>query len=120
MSAADRTVEEHWMAPRGNTMLGMGRTVRGDSLVDHELVILRSEGAMLAYEAHPAGQSSATFLATIIENGKAVFENPTHDFPQRVGYQLRGTDSLVAWVEGTRQGRVRRIEFPYRRTSCPG
>jgi uncharacterized protein DUF6265 len=52
MSAGDRTVEEHWMAPRGNTMLGMGRTVRGDSLVDHELVILRFESTRLAYEAH--------------------------------------------------------------------
>lgn len=31
-----------------------------------------------------------------------------------------GADSLLAWVEGTRNGTLRRIEFPYRRTPCAG
>lgn len=27
---------------------------------------------------------------------------------------------LVAWIEGTAGGKARRVEFPYRRTACPG
>src|SRR5688572_9924254 len=60
----DATVEEQWMAPRGGTMLGMGRTVRADKLVEYELVVIKEQGSRLAYEAHPSGQPSATFLST--------------------------------------------------------
>jgi hypothetical protein len=48
-----------------------------------------------------------------------VFENPQHDFPQRVGYERKGGDALLAWIEGTRNGQTRRVEFPYRRVACP-
>jgi hypothetical protein len=49
-----------------------------------------------------------------------VFENREHDFPQRVGYERTAGDELLAWIEGARQGRSRRIEFHYHRASCPG
>jgi len=39
-----RTIEEQWMAPRGNSMMGMGRTVSGDSLVEYEVVLVRERG----------------------------------------------------------------------------
>ncbi len=117
-SSPDRTVEEHWLPPRGGTMINVGRTVRADSLFEYELVVLRERGERLAYEAHPSGQETATFLSRELSDTTAVFENPAHDFPQVVGYRLIGPDSLLAWIEGTRNGRVRRVEFPYRRTGC--
>jgi hypothetical protein len=121
MITGDRLVEEHWTAPRAGTMLGVGRTTRGTTLVEYEFVILRPEGDRLAYEAHPSGQSPAVFVSQAPKAGTAdsvVFENLMHDFPQRVGYQQKGPDGLLAWVEGLRNGQVRRIEFPYRRVAC--
>src|SRR5678816_1602870 len=41
-----QTVEEQWLAPRGNTMIGIGRTVKGDSLVEYEMIILRARGSV--------------------------------------------------------------------------
>ncbi len=117
MTDAGRVVEEYWMAPRGTSMLGMGRTVRDDKLVDHELVVLREEGDRLAYEAHPSGQATATFLSREVTAARVVFENLQHDFPQRIGYERSG-DRLLAWIEGPRDGKVRRIEFAYRRATC--
>lgn len=110
-------VQEQWLPALGNTMMCIGRTVKGDSLVDYELVIIREHGARFAYEAHPAGQETATFLSTTITESSIVFENLQHDFPQRVGYQLIGGDSLLAWIEGPSKGQTKRIEFPYRRVS---
>ncbi len=115
-----RTIEEQWTSPRGSSMLGMGRTVRGDRLIDYELVVLREEGARLAYEAHPAGQPSAVFLSTSISAERVVFENRAHDFPQRVGYDRQGHDDLLAWIEGTEKGSPRRVEFAYHRARCAG
>src|SRR5882672_8744850 len=100
-SSGSRTVEEHWLAPRGKTMMNAGRTVQGDKLVEFETVIIREQDGRLVYEAHPSGQPSAAFP------------------PQRVGYKRDG-DSLLAWIEGPRNGQTRRIEFPYRRVACGG
>ena len=113
-----RTIEEQWMSPRGRSMVGVGRTVRGDSLVEYELMILREEMDRLSYEAHPSGQPSAVFLSRTIGDSSVVFENLQHDFPQRVGYQRNGPDSLLAWIEGTENGQSRRIDFSYRRAAC--
>jgi hypothetical protein len=116
--AGDRVVEEQWMLPRAGSMLGMSRTVRGEALAKYELVVIRERADRLAYEAHPSGQPAAEFLSTSVSDREAVFENPDHDFPQRVGYRREGS-SLTAWVEGTRGGKSRRIEFMYRRAACP-
>jgi hypothetical protein len=119
MDAGPRVVEEQWMAPRGGVMLGMGRTVRDGKLVEYESVMLREQDGKLAYEAHPSGQPSAVFMSSTIEESTVIFENPAHDFPQRVGYKRDG-DSLLAWIEGAVNGKSRRVEFPYRRASCAG
>ena len=114
-----RTVQENWMAPLGNTMVSTGRTVRGDSLTEFELVVIRAGRDKLAYEPHPSGQPAAVFGEAELTDHSVRFENPTHDFPQQVGYERRGPDSLLAWIAGPMGGRTRRIEFPYARVRCP-
>ena len=75
---------------------------------------------VLAYEAHPSGQPAAVFLSRAVSDSSVLFENLQHDFPQRVGYQRDGPDSLLAWIEGMQNGQSRRIDFPYRRAACSG
>jgi hypothetical protein len=100
-------------------MLGVGRTLRGDSLVEYELVVVRERKGVLTYHAHPSGQAGAVFTARTVSDSMVVFENAAHDFPQRVGYRRVGTDSLLAWIEGSVRGTARRVEFPYARARCP-
>jgi hypothetical protein len=116
--SSQRTIEEQWMAPRGRSMVGVSRTVRGDSLVEYELMILREQGDRLAFEAHPSGQPSAVFLSRTVGDSSVVFENLEHDFPQRIGYQRDGPGVLRAWIEGTEKGQSRRVDFSYRRAAC--
>ncbi len=110
-------IEEQWMLPRGGSMLGMARTIRGDSLSGYELVVIQEVGDAIHYVAHPVGQPTAVFPLKEMSETSVVFENPDHDFPQRIGYTLRA-DSLLAWIEGTQNGETRRVGFPYRRTAC--
>jgi uncharacterized protein DUF6265 len=114
----EATIEEQWMSPRGGTMLGMGRTVRGSKTVEYELVLIKEQDGRIAYEAHPSGQPSATFMATTASDTSVVFENPAHDFPQRVGYKRNGSDALDAWIEGQANGKSRRVDFSYQRARC--
>lgn len=116
---ARRTIEEHWMAPLGDSMSGLGRTVRGGRLAEFEAVVIRETASGLTYEARPSGQPPAAFKAVSAGERTIVFEDPAHEFPQRVGYAQPDPSTLTAWIEGTREGKVRRIEFRYRRVPCP-
>jgi len=119
---ARRVVEEQWMAPGGGLMLGTGRTLAAadGALVEYEQVRIEARGDTVVYVARPSAQGEATFTAIAFDDSSIVFANPAHDFPQRVGYRIVSADSLSAWIEGTREGKVRRVDFPYRRGTCPG
>jgi len=115
--AAERVVEEQWMAPRAGTMLGMSRTVRGDRLVAHESVLLRERGGRFEYAVSPSGQAPTVFTSISVGANRVVFENPTHDFPQRVAYVRDGSE-LRAWIEGVLNGQPRRVDYRYQRVGC--
>ncbi len=110
--------EEQWMEPRGGTMLGMSRTTRGDTLVEYEQVRIFERGGKLVYAARPSGQTPAEFVSTEVGDSVIVFENKTHDFPQRITYCRTGLDSLLATVEGKSKGRRRAVDFPYVHIAC--
>ena len=44
-----------------------------------------------------------------------VFENKLHDFPQRIVYQQKGKNNLLAWIEGVNKGKEMKLVFPYQR-----
>ena len=110
---------EHWLAPAGGTMLGVSRTVKNGQTREFEFMQLRvnAEGKLVLI-ALPSGQKETTFVATSIGEHSVTFENPQHDFPQKVSYRLDSSDRLVGRIEGTRGGTLRGIDFPMRRVSC--
>ena len=117
VTTGEREVEEYWMAPKGTSMLGIARTTHSGVLADYEMTLIRQAEDHLVFEAHPSNQPMALFHSIEVSRSRIVFENPKHDFPQRIGYERKG-NALLAWIEGTQNGKVRRIEFPYLRTSC--
>ena len=119
--AGARIGHEQWMAPLGGTMMGMSRTVVRDTTREYEhLRIETARDGGIAYVALPSGQAETRFGGIVVSDTLVVFENPTHDFPQRISYRPIGTDSLVARIEGTRNGQVRGINFPMHRVRCVG
>ena len=118
MTNGDRVIEEQWMAPAGKAMLGVGRTVRGESLIEYEFVVLREQGDRLEYVAQPSGQPAASFLLREVGDRQVVFENPQHDFPQRILYRALPGDKLHARIEGMRNGSLRGVDFPMKRSAC--
>ncbi len=120
LGAGELMIEEHWMAVRGGTMLGMSRTVRGGQLAGYELLLLYEEESGWVYEAHPSGQAMASFRSSVLTDTSIVFSNPHHDVPQTITYFRIGSDSLLGRIAGERGEQFRQVEFPYRRVPCPG
>jgi hypothetical protein len=113
---------ETWLPPAGGTMFGVSRTVKNGRTVAYEFMQIRAgtDGSTV-FVARPSGQPEATFVLAAQGAGEVVFENPQHDFPQRVIYRLhRAGDEqrLLGRIEGLRQGVARAIDFPYRRVPC--
>jgi Domain of unknown function (DUF6265) len=114
---ADRIIDEHWMAPAGNLMMGMARNVQAGKVREYEFTLLRQEpNGDILYVASPAKQTETAFKLTSLRDGEAVFENPEHDFPKKVIYARQPDGSLLAAIEGPgRDGKTRRVEYPFKR-----
>jgi hypothetical protein len=117
--AGSRVVHEQWMAPLGGMMMGMSRTVVGDSVREFEHLRIEGRNGKPTYVAHPSGQAETAFTAETASDTMVVFANPAHDFPQKISYRKVASDSIVARIEGPRGGQVRGINFPMKRVACP-
>jgi hypothetical protein len=116
---ADAGSGEHWTPVAGGTLLGVGRSVRQGATVSHEFMQIREAAdGKVVFIAQPAGKAETVF--TLMAGGatEASFENPEHDFPQRVIYRLEGAGRLRARIEGMRAGVPRAMDFAYTRVAC--
>lgn len=114
----DQHTEEQWMMPRGGTMLGMSRAVRDGRTVGFESLRIEERNGRLVYVASPSRQAMTEFTATAVSDTLAAFENPAHDFPQRILYRPGRADSLWARIEGEIDGRERAVDFRLARSEC--
>ena len=98
-------MEEHWTTPKGNSMVGIHRdTGKGRTLL-FEFLRIEQQGDQIVYLSMPNGRSPATpFPLKEVSGTRVVFENPSHDFPQRIIYWKDGND-LRARIEGTQNGK---------------
>lgn len=115
----NRVYNEQWMKPDGGLMMGMSRTVVGGKATEFEFLQIRQQDAGIFYIAKPSGQAEASFKLIRGSDREAVFENPAHNFPQRIIYRLQPDGSLLARIEGKTNGAERGIDFPMKRTACP-
>ena len=110
--------QEQWMQPNGGSMLGMSRTVRNDSTLAYEFLRIHQEADGIYYTSIPSGQEQASFKLVKFEPQKVEFENPDHDFPQKITYELDQKGSLTATISGHNKGAYERVKFPMLKAKC--
>jgi hypothetical protein len=109
---------EMWMKPAGTSIMGTGRTVKNGKTADYEYLRIEQREDAIYYVAKPRANAQETaFKLVKWAANDFVFENPEHDFPQRILYKING-DSLTARIEGTRNGKTSAFDFPMKRTAC--
>ncbi|MEM7309018.1 MAG: DUF6265 family protein [Planctomycetota bacterium] len=110
VGAGKSTSEERWSPPSGGAMLAVARTVRGGRMVAFEYLRIVERKGGLVYVAQPGGGSPTEFVLTELSGTRAVFENPRHDSPQRIVYELAG-DRLTASIGFMKGGRPTQFGF---------
>lgn len=83
------------------------------------LRIVERDGG-LVYVAQPNGAAPTEFVLTEFSAKRAVFENPRHDYPKRIAYELSADGGLTATIGYIKGGSPRRFEFKREKLSEPG
>ncbi len=112
---------EYWMSPAAGTMFAVSRNVRDGKTVGFEYIqISETEAHSLVLTASPSGQEPAKFDMVSLTPNEVVFENPKHDFPQRIIYRLGDKGTMLGRIEGKSDGEEIAVDFPMTRTNCGG
>jgi hypothetical protein len=105
------SIEERWSPPLGGAMLAVSRTVSRGKMSSFEFLRVIERDGGLVYVAQPQGAPPTEFVLTELAGKRAVFENPRHDSPQRIVYELSDDGRLSASIGFIKGGRPQRFEF---------
>ena len=111
-TAGDLATEEIWIEPKGGMMLGLHRDVGPSSPTFFEYLRIERRRSGVVYIASPRGEETTEFALVRSGTEEAVFENLTHDFPQRIIYRRQG-DLMVVRIEGDDSGELRAREWEW-------
>jgi hypothetical protein len=115
-----RQVSETWSGAGSGVLLGAGLTRTARGVADFEFMRIAPHEGGYAFFGSPRGRPAVAFKLVSIGPDRVVFENPAHDFPQRITYERAG-DALTARVETA--DRAQGMSWRYRRApldeACP-
>jgi hypothetical protein len=109
---------ETWLPPLGGVMAGVTQTNRARRPVDVEFATISAEPDGLVFLARVKNRPPVPFRLKGGGESEAVFENPAHDYPQRIIYRRCGED-LCARIEGLVRGELKSTEWRYRPDRAP-
>jgi uncharacterized protein DUF6265 len=118
LTRSGTTIEEYYTPPSSNLIVGATRYVRDGRVVDFEFTRIDQTDSGAVITPHPKGVRSVSFAPKVVERNRAVWENPTHDFPQRILYTRVADDTLVARIEGRTPSGERALEWRMVRARC--
>jgi hypothetical protein len=101
---------ETWSKKTENEYTGEGWQLQNGERKIFEKLSLVSKNDGIYYVADVShNEKPVCFKLTKSDTNKAVFENPEHDFPDIITYELISPDILTAVIEG----RNKKIEFRF-------
>ncbi|MBK9227650.1 MAG: hypothetical protein IPL67_11505 [Ignavibacteria bacterium] len=108
---------EEWRRLSNNLLEGRAYMVKKGEITNPEnlkIVIEDDEVYYVADVSH--NEAPVRFRMTSFSETILVFENPSHDFPQKITYDLAEEGWLKAVIEAEREGKIRKVEFRLKKT----
>lgn len=111
-------IYESWVLQKEQLLTAKSYAVKnGDTMVFEEVQLLQEQGDIF-YIPVVQGQNNeepVRFKLSSMTAKELVFENPAHDFPQKISYRRIENDSLLAEISGNKGGKFRSQRFPMKR-----
>lgn len=100
----DKTTVEHWQPHAGTTFMGTSHTYDAKRTHFFEFIRIATHGGRISYIVQPGGDPPVLFRGVKVTEEEAVFENPKHDFPQRIRYVKteKGITATISLLDGSK------------------
>lgn len=111
----DGTLVENWKIENDSTYSGVSYFINSKDTVHFERIKLAQKAEKLTYIATIEGQNNdepVSFKQTSEAGNIFTFENPTHDYPQKITYKKVASDRLIAVISGKQQGQESQESYP--------
>lgn len=108
----ESTSYEHWDKVSESLIIGGSETVKNGDTVFAEKLKIEIIDSVVYYIADVAhNPAPVKFKLTYLTDTEAVFENPEHDFPQKISYKY-ANGNLNASIEGpSKKSGWRKVDF---------
>jgi hypothetical protein len=109
---------ETWKKLNDSTYTAKTFFIKGKDTLHSEDIVLIQKGNHLLYVPTVKGQNDnkpVEFKMIEMEDGKEnefQFENPAHDYPQKIVYKKVNDTSLIATISGKQQGKTSSESYP--------
>ncbi len=110
---------ESWKKVNDSLYDGESYFIKGKDTLHFEKIQMKQNGEDLFYIATVKGQNNdkpVTFKRNDTIEKQLVFENPKHDFPQKISYSQITKDSIIIQISGIQQGKVSSERFSMKKT----
>lgn len=113
--------EAVYTTPSGDEVLSTNKEIRQGRVVSFEFERFFKAGEKIVMTPYVKGVKSVSFTMTTCDakERKAIFENPKHDFPQRIEYHRAEEERLVITVSARRDGKQRGFRLDLQRAKSP-
>lgn len=109
------TIIETWTKDNDSTFLGNSYFIKEKDTLHSESIVLTQKNEDLLYIPTVTGQNNdepVTFTMTSDAENTFTFENPAHDYPQKISYKKVNENNLLATISGKQQGKESKESYP--------
>jgi hypothetical protein len=115
----DGNLFESWKKVNDSLFIGESYFIKGKDTLHFEKIQMKQKGEILYYIATVKGQNNdkpVTFIHNDTIEKQLVFENPKHDFPQKIMYSRITKDSIAIQISGIQQGKPSSERFSMKKS----
>ncbi|KQO33167.1 hypothetical protein ASF10_19020 [Flavobacterium sp. Leaf82] len=110
----DGALSENWIKLNDSTFSAASYFIKGKDTLHFENIVLAQKGETLTYFATVKGQNDdkpVAFPSTAESDKQLIFENPKHDYPQKITYTKGADNTITAEISGKLDGKVTTEKF---------
>ena len=118
-NSADGNLSETWKKVNDSIYDGAAYFIKEKDTLHFEKIQMKQKGENLLYIATIKGQNNdkpITFVHNDTIEKQLVFENPKHDFPQKIVYSKITKDSIIIQISGIQQGKPSSERYSMKKT----
>lgn len=115
----DGDLLDTWTKVNDSIYDGESYFIKGKDTLHFEKIQMKQKGEALFYIATVKGQNNdkpVTFIHNDTIEKQLVFENPKHDFPQKIVYSRITKDSIIIQISGIQQGKPSSERFSMKKS----